>query len=73
VPVNLDTKPYRDEHDLDLLRRMMAAIEKGRMPPARAKVAVSKAVQKVIHNVEARRCKKLPAVARRRRKRAAAK
>lgn len=22
VPVDLDTKPYRDEHDTDLLRRM---------------------------------------------------
>ena len=30
VPADLDTKPYRDEHDFDLLRRMMAAVEKGR-------------------------------------------
>jgi hypothetical protein len=26
VPTDLDTKPYRDEHDLDLLRRMMATV-----------------------------------------------
>jgi hypothetical protein len=73
VPANLDTKPYRDEHDLDLLRRMMAAIEKGRMPSARGKVVVSKAVQKLIHGVHTNRREKLPAAARRRRKRAAAK
>ena len=32
VPADLDTKPYRDEHDDDLLRRMLHAINKGRMP-----------------------------------------
>jgi hypothetical protein len=52
VPADLDTKPYRDEHDLDLLRRMMAAIERGHIPAARGKVAVKKAVQKVIQNVD---------------------
>jgi hypothetical protein len=32
VPADLDLKPYRDEHDLDLLRRMSGAVEKGRAP-----------------------------------------
>jgi len=32
VPADLDLKPYRDEHDLDLLRRMSDAVEKGRAP-----------------------------------------
>jgi hypothetical protein len=32
LPKDLDTKPYRDEHDDDLLRRMLAAIDKGRLP-----------------------------------------
>jgi hypothetical protein len=32
VPDDLDIKPYRDEHDDDLLRRMLAAIEKGHLP-----------------------------------------
>ncbi len=32
VPADLDTKPYRDEHDDDLLRRMLDAIDKRRMP-----------------------------------------
>ena len=30
VPADLDSKPYRDEHDYDLLRRMADAIEQGR-------------------------------------------
>ena len=32
VPDDLDTKPYRDEHDDDLLRRMLASIDKGEVP-----------------------------------------
>ena len=32
VPDDLDTKPYRDEHDDDLLRRMLGSIEKGQVP-----------------------------------------
>ena len=32
VPGDLDTKPYRDEHDDDLLRRMLACVNKGQVP-----------------------------------------
>jgi hypothetical protein len=32
VPADLDTKPYRDEHDDDLLRRMLKSIDKGKAP-----------------------------------------
>ena len=32
VPADLDLKPYRDEHDLDLLKRINDAVEKGRTP-----------------------------------------
>src|SRR5438105_7318998 len=32
VPPDLDLKPYRDEHDLDLLKRMQACIENGKVP-----------------------------------------
>src|SRR5499427_3960665 len=32
VPVDLDLKPYRDEHDLDLLRRMADAVDQRRAP-----------------------------------------
>ena len=33
VPADLDTKPYRDEHDYDLLRRMEASMKRGELPP----------------------------------------
>ena len=32
VPADLDTKPYRDEHDYDLLKRMEAAEKRGKLP-----------------------------------------
>src|SRR6516162_9100482 len=32
VPADLDLKPYRDEHDFDLIRRMLAACEQGKAP-----------------------------------------
>jgi len=32
VPADLDLKPYRDEHDFDLLKRMQDAIDRGRVP-----------------------------------------
>ena len=32
VPEDLDTKPYRDEHDDDLLQRMLKCIDKGQVP-----------------------------------------
>ena len=32
IPADLDLKPYRDEHDLDLVRRMLASITQGKAP-----------------------------------------
>jgi len=32
VPADLDLKPYRDEHDEDLVKRMLKSLEKA--PPA---------------------------------------
>jgi hypothetical protein len=32
VPDDLDTKPYRDEHDDDLLQRILKCIDKGQVP-----------------------------------------
>jgi hypothetical protein len=32
VPLDLDLKPYRDEHDDDLLRRMLASAKAGKLP-----------------------------------------
>jgi hypothetical protein len=73
VPADLDTKPYRDEHDFDLLRRMVAAIERGHMPSARGKAVVSEAVQNVIHTVDNHRRRERVLAARGRRSRAAGK
>jgi hypothetical protein len=33
VPGDLDLKPYRDEHDADLLTRMVVAVDRGFVPP----------------------------------------
>jgi hypothetical protein len=33
IPADLDLKPYRDEHDTELLERMARAIERGHHPP----------------------------------------
>jgi hypothetical protein len=33
VPADLDLKPYRDEHDEDCLKRIMASLEAGDHPP----------------------------------------
>jgi hypothetical protein len=32
VPTDLDLRPYRDEHDSDLVQRMLASIARGRGP-----------------------------------------
>src|SRR5262249_47349798 len=55
VPDDLDTKPYRDEHDLDLLRRMEAAVRRGRVPSARSVAAVRGAIQKAKADIAAHR------------------
>ena len=47
MPDDLDTKPYRDEHDLDLLSRMEAAVGRGHVPSARSVAGVRSAIQKV--------------------------
>jgi hypothetical protein len=73
VPADLDTKPYRDEHDMDLLRRMMVAVEKGHVPPSRGKAAVGRAVQAVLEHVDTHRRETTPSAPKRRRKRAPAK
>ena len=46
VPADLDLKPYRDEHDDDLIKRMLASIEKGAAPQGIDKERVRRAVDK---------------------------
>jgi hypothetical protein len=48
VPRNLDLKPYRDEHDNDLLRRMAVAVDHGFVPskisPQRLRARIDQAL-----------------------------
>jgi hypothetical protein len=60
VPADLDTKPYRDEHDFELLRRMIAATERGAIRSPQSKVALRKTVGKVMREVDTHRRAKLP-------------
>lgn len=34
VPADLDFKMYRDEHDCELMKRMLAAVDAGKLPPS---------------------------------------
>src|SRR5215469_2248038 len=55
VPKDLDLKPYRDEHDSDLLQRMHAAIEKNEVPKQIGKARAQQAVDGLEHHIEERR------------------
>ena len=46
VPADLDLKPYRDEHDLDLLERMREAVEKGTTPEGIDRKRIRKALDR---------------------------
>lgn len=52
VPPDLDTKPYRDEHDLDLLQRMMAAIARGQVPRGHGRAKLREAIRQRITEVK---------------------
>ena len=52
VPAELDLKPYRDEHDADLLRRMLTAVEKGQVPPVIGHDRVRGAVHRTLAAME---------------------
>jgi hypothetical protein len=46
VPADLDLKPYRDEHDFDLLKRMHDAVEQGRTPKGIDRAQIRKALDR---------------------------
>ena len=48
VPADLDLKPYRDEHDRELLDRMLTAIEAGEVPKAIGHQKVKRAVHRTL-------------------------
>jgi hypothetical protein len=46
VPADLDLKPYRDEHDYDLLKRMYESVERGKIPKGIDPAQVRKALDR---------------------------
>src|SRR5712672_788789 len=57
VPADLDLKPYRDEHDLDLLRRMGDAAEKGHAPKEFRSKGVRHAIAQTLAETRTHRAK----------------
>src|SRR5438105_3744947 len=51
VPADLDLKPYRDEHDYDLVQRMLDSVNRGLAPPEVDAERVKRAVEKHLPNL----------------------
>jgi hypothetical protein len=51
VPADLDLKPYRDEHDDDLVQRMMASIKRGVAPAGIDTASVKHAIGRHMPNL----------------------
>jgi hypothetical protein len=51
VPKDLDLKPYRDEHDDDLLRRMLASVKAGKAPKGLQVRDLAEAIQELRRRV----------------------
>jgi hypothetical protein len=55
VPADLDLKPYRDEHDTELLERMAKAVERGHHPSTHHPTRLHKAIRGTVAHIEASR------------------
>ena len=55
VPVDLDLKPYRDEHDFDLLRRMADCVAQGKVPKGIDAAKITRALDRHQPELRARR------------------
>ena len=53
IPTDLDLKPYRDEHDTDLLERMARAIERGHHPSNHHPNNLHKAIHATMSDIKA--------------------
>jgi hypothetical protein len=60
VPADLDTKPYRDEHDYDLLRRMEAGIGSRKIPRSLKVTEVRHAIADLEEHLGRRKKEKSP-------------
>jgi hypothetical protein len=52
VPADLDAKPYRDEHDYDLLKRMNAALESRRVPKTIGSGRLRRAIERLDEEIK---------------------
>ena len=59
VPTDLDLKPYRDEHDYDLVQRMLDSIKRGVAPAEVDGEQVKRAIKKHMPNLGDRRKMKM--------------
>src|SRR5258708_40304103 len=57
VPADLDLKPYRDEHDDDLVQRMLDCIARGEGPPGLKVEQVQAAVAKHMPHLKQHKAK----------------
>ncbi|MEA3066684.1 MAG: hypothetical protein QOK41_91, partial [Sphingomonadales bacterium] len=46
VPADLDLKPYRDEHDFELLQRMADCVAKGKVPKGIDPAKITRALER---------------------------
>src|SRR5262249_27703038 len=53
VPADLDLKPYRDEHDTELLERMARAVERGHHPTNHHPEKLHRAIHASLSDVRA--------------------
>ena len=55
VPADLDLKPYRDEHDFELLQRMLDCFDKKKAPKGIDPIKIKAALAASLHKPERRR------------------
>ena len=58
VPADLDLKPYRDEHDYELMKRMLAAMEGGKVPSDVSMKKLDKAIGRQIAKLQSKKAAK---------------
>jgi len=53
IPADLDLKPYRDEHDTELLERMARAVGRGHHPPSHHPTKLHEAIHATVSDIKA--------------------
>ena len=58
MPADLDEKPYRDEHDADLLARMNATIKRNKAPKEIGRARLRRAADIMTDDMKQRRARR---------------